>query len=185
MQTSKKETQNDNKETQISQKEMQNDYKVLQNGQEKMQNGYRDEKWQQRDANKPPKRWKMTTKDLKTAKEKSTNDYKGIQNNQKEMQNKKETQNKLKVMPNGFFAEHIPAIRLIRNGSRWHSDLKVITLYLVRCFVMNCCDFPPSFPSTCLVYLNSSFRLWFLAFPRDSPAIAASCWVFICRWRKR
>lgn len=81
---------------------MQNDYKELQNGQEKMQNGYRDEKWQQRDANKPPKRWKMTTKDLKTAKEKSTNDYKEIQNNQKEMQDKKETQNKRKVMPNVF-----------------------------------------------------------------------------------
>lgn len=81
---------------------MQNDYKELQNGQEKMQNGYRDEKWQQRDANKPPKRWKMTTKDLKTAKEKSTNDYKEIQNNQKEMQDKKEMQNKRKVMPNVF-----------------------------------------------------------------------------------
>lgn len=52
----KKETQNDNKETQNSQKEMQNDYKELQNSQEKMQNGYRDEKWQQRDANNPPKR---------------------------------------------------------------------------------------------------------------------------------
>lgn len=54
----------------------------------------------------------------KTAKEKSTNDYKEIQNNQKEMQDKKETQNKRKVMPNGFFAEHIPAIRSVRNGPR-------------------------------------------------------------------
>lgn len=33
------------------------------------------------------------------------------------------------------------------------------------------------FLSTWLVYLNFSLRQWFPAFPRDSPAIVASCWV--------